>query len=483
MIGLGRLGQEIMSKVSRDFDITCVSMEPDAEGSLKRLKREDVELIVGDATSRLVLEKCRIDEADAVIITITTEKISREVATVLKDHFNPRRVISVAVTGETTDELLEMGFEVDNIFASTATDIRNRIEHKTRAAHAIGIGKDEILEVEVHPQSRLANKPLGFVKPLNWRIGILYREGNIIIPKGDTVMKPRDRVIILGDPQVLRTVSEIMTFNYQKFPLEYGDALIAYLSGRENASFIEELNYVYSTFPFRKAWILRSERASAGELDSLMEGLTIKDPVVKTTSLSPMGAIKAAVGDTGGTQGMVMVSSEFLDSYYSGFLGVRKKSFIREILAHSRCPVIISKGTVPYKGMVVPCVGDVELDQVIETSLQISEEINNRITAIQVPPSRYISGSKEDSAYKEARSIVASMALVYKSKVDTLEVAGNPIKAVMGALEGHDLLVTSMPGEGGDSLLSSLFRPDVVWGIVRSSVISTLVMPFWEETI
>jgi len=482
MIGLGRLGEEILRKVSRDFDVTCVTMEPEAGDILRKLKREDVELITGDATSRLVLEECRIDEAVAVIITITTERISREVATVIKDHFSPKRLISVAVTGETTDMLLQMGFEVDNIFASTATDIRNRIEHTTRAAHAIGIGKNEILEVEVHPQSRLANKPLGFVKPLNWRIGILYREGNIIIPKGETVLKPRDRVVILGEPQTLRTVSEIMTFNYQKFPLEYGSSLIVYLSGHEGAGFIEELNYVFSTFPLRKAWIMVSQRVSADEFGALIEGLTIKEPVIKTTSLSPVGAIRAAMDDSGGTQGLVMVSSEFLDSYYSGFFGIRKRSFISDVLEYSHCPIIISKGTVPYESLVVPCVGNVELDQVVETSLQISEEISNRVTAIQVQPSRYISTGEDVETYNMAKSIVSSMALVYKNKVDTLEVSGNPIKAVLGALEGHDLLVTSMPG-GRDKPLAYFFRPDIVWSIVRQSPVSSLVMPFWEETL
>lgn len=483
LIGLGRLGQEILGKVSRDIDVTCVTQEPDAPESLKRLKREDVELVVGDATSRLVLESCRIEEADAVIITITTEKISREVATVIHEHFKPRRVISVAVTSETSEMLRHMGFEVDNIFASTATDIRNRIEHKTKAAHAIGIGKDEILEVEVHPNSRLANKPLGFVKPLNWRTGIIYREGNIIIPRGDTVLKPRDRVVILGDPQVLRTVAEIVTFNYQKFPLEYGDSLIAYVSGNEGPKFIEEINHVFSTFPLRKAWVIFSSRVTEEKHEEFMGGLEIKEPVVKTTAQSSLAAIRDAVSDCGGTQGLVMVSGELLESFHSAMPGLRKRTFIKDILAYAHCPVLVSRGTFPYEKVSVPCVEGMDLEHVLETSLQMSEEINNTVTTMQVAPSMYISGGEETAAYEEARAIINSMSLVYKNKSESRELKGNPIKAVAAALRDYDLLITSMDSGQVDSILKYLLKPDVVWNIVRRSPISSIVLPFWEETL
>jgi len=483
IIGLGRLGKEILAKVSRDFDITCVTMEPEAAETLKELKREDAELIEGDATSRLVLEKCRIEDAEAVIITITTEKISREVATVLKDHFKPRRVISVAITGETTNMLLSMGFEVDNIFASTATDIRNRIEHKTKAAHAIGIGKDEILEVEVHPNSRLANKPLGFVKPLNWRIGILYREGNIIIPKGDTVLKPRDRVVILGDPQVLRTVAEILTFNYQKFPLDYGTSLIVFLSSREDKGFIDELNYVYSTFPLKKTWVIRPQRSSQADMEALLASIEIKDAIFKKTSLSPLGALKDAISDCGQSQGLVMISSGFLEHFYSTLFGGISKSFVREALSLASCPLLISRGTVPYQKMAVPCVSGVELDQIVETALQISDEISNTATAMYVAPSPYLSAGEESETYDNAKATVSAMSMAYKSRMEPLELRGNPVKAVLGALEGQDLMITSMKTQEGEYPFQGMFRPDVSWKLIKQCPASTLVLPSWEETI
>lgn len=483
MLGLGRLAQELLSRLSRDYEITCVDMDPSAPEVLKRLKREDVKLIVGDATSRLVLEKCRIEEAEAVFITYTTEKISREVARVLMEGFKPRRVLAVAVTEETTAQFKEMGFEVENVFMASATGLRNSIERKTKAAHAIGLGKEEILEVEVHPSSRLANKPLGHLKPLNWRLGIIYREGNIIVPKGDTVLRPRDRVVILGEPQVLRNVAEVMTFDYQKFPLDYGYTMIAYLSEDDAESYAEELKYIFSIFPFRKLWAIYPDGARRpAHVDKLADMIGESKIVLKKTSLLPQAALKAAVDDCGQTQGMVAISGGFLESYHSALFDARKKAVVGDIIRIAECPILLCRGTFPYEKSVVPCIAGVEIEHVLESALQISEDLSSQICTLQVKPSEYISTEEESAAFKQATEIINHMGLVYRNRIDTRQLTGNPIKSVTAAIEGFNLLITNASLREGEGLIPYIFKPDVTWNILRKCRQSALVLPSWGGT-
>ncbi len=108
IIGLGRLGQGLIERLPRDFSITCLSTEPDAGEILSTLKREDVELIQGDSSSRLVLKSARVEDADVVVITTTKdEEFNLEVARLLTGQFfATRRVISVAFSEEVCEELL-----------------------------------------------------------------------------------------------------------------------------------------------------------------------------------------------------------------------------------------------------------------------------------------------------------------------------------------------------------------------------------------
>jgi Trk K+ transport system NAD-binding subunit len=268
MIGAGNIGRELLSKLSRDFEITCIDSSPDAEETVAAIRgKERTKVIVGDATSRLVLEEARVDDSEVVLITTTTEKINLEVARVLHDHFQPRRVISVGVTHRGMKALAELGAEAISIFTASANDVRNLIEHQAKTAHGIGVGKNEILEVEVHPNSRLKNRPLGYIAPIKWNIGIIYREGNIIVPKPETVLKEKDKVVILGDPVVLKTVAEMLSSEFERFPLEYGTSLGVYMTGDEGEDFFEEINYIYSVFQMDTVYFVYSagaERLIAG---------------------------------------------------------------------------------------------------------------------------------------------------------------------------------------------------------------------------
>lgn len=543
LIGLGRLGQELLSRLSRDFSITCVTVDEQAPETLRRLKREDVELIRGDATSRLVLEKARINDADAVIISTTVEKVNLEVARILKDHFTAKRVISVGITASGVEQLTELGVEVENIFISTALDIRNAIESKTKTPHAIGIGKEEILEVEVHPNSRLANKPLGFLKPLNWRFGIVYRDGNIIVPKGDTVLKPKDKVVVLGEPQVLKSVAEMMMFNYQKFPLEYGETMVVYCSGYETAANIDEINYLFSTFPVSRAYLVFSERASREQFSDLYAGIAIKDAVVRHSALPPQSALQETFALAAENQGLVVLSGAFLRSAMVSWTASGTQSFFRRLLRRARCPVLISRGTHPYGHVAVPAHVGTDAVKPMETALEISEDLSSDITTLFVKPHIYIASEEESARYELLKKSMSQMALVYKTRVLTHELTGNPIKEVLAELKKRvppppppppppvsakpdaidedrtqapedgavvnaalqnlsllnddapkgapdqppaaggkiNLLITTMDTGLRDSLYSYFLNPDPAWRVLVRAELSALVLPYDEE--
>ena len=53
-----------------------------------------------------------------------------------------------------------------------------------------------------------------------------------------------DRVVILGEPQVLSTIAERLSFRFRDFPLEYGETAYLYLAGDEDERFIAEVDYL-----------------------------------------------------------------------------------------------------------------------------------------------------------------------------------------------------------------------------------------------
>jgi Trk K+ transport system NAD-binding subunit len=485
IIGLGNIGLELLKKLSKEFDITCIDLNKDTEEEAKKI-RSDCQVIVGDATSRLILEESGAAEADGIIITTRTEKVNIETARILKEHFESKRIMAIGNTKAGIEELESLGVEVENIFIASATAIRNKLEHTSRAAHAIGLGKNEILEVEVHPHSRLANRPLRSLTPIRWKIGLIYRDENIIVPGKDTVLKAKDRVVILGEPAVLKTVSEILNFKFQRFPLEYGSTIVVYVYGDEPEEFFNEIDYLFSVFPLNRIIVLLSKKAAP--MSDLFEkhlGKTnIKGLEIKHTPIPLLQAIHHTSDEIKNDQGLIVFWKKTLFRLFPPFSTAgKKKSLISNLLKTTDCPVLTLTGTFPYEKVAVPCVENINLQHSLETSLEISASLNNEVTAILTNPSKYISSDEDLNTFDEMKKTINEVSLMYKSSVKKDILNGNPVKSITESLGDYNLLITEPEGWGHDRWFSHFLNPDIIWHIFARSFISTLLLPHAEEAL
>lgn len=485
IIGVGSIGQELLKKISKEIEIECVDLSHEAAETAKKI-RGDCRVTIGDATSRLVLEEAGVADADGVIITTTTEKINVEAARILKEHFDVRRIISIARTKAEMEALEQYGVEAENIFTASATAIRNKLEQTSRAAHAIGLGKNEILEVEVHPHSRLAHRPLRTLTPIKWRIGIIYRDENIVIPGRETVLKPKDKVVILGDPAALKTVSEILTFKFQQFPLEYGSAVITYITGRESRQYFDEIEYLFTVFPLSKIIVILSrDAASKKELFAgYLSNENIKNVHMVESADPPLPAIQEAASDIRNELGVIMISKRSLIDPVSPFpFQGQKRNFLGKLLEISNSPVLLSNETFPYEKALVPCVEGVNPRHSLETAVEIASSLNNEVTASLVRPSKYISSEEDIEEFEAMKKEVNDISLMYKLSIKTSVQDGNPVKIVTAFSKDFHLLIAESNSWKSTGLFSGLLKPDVPWHIIKNSDISVLLLPAAKESL
>lgn len=482
IVGLGSIGLPLVKMLPRDFDLVCIDSNEEFLAAAKKLRGESVTLIHGDATSRLVLERAGVEQADTVVVTTTSQEVNTEVARVLHDHFAVQRVIAIGVTQKGIEELEALGVEVEGIFAVSATGLRNRLERKTKAVHGIGLGKNEILEVEVHPHSRLANKSLASINPINWRVGIIYRDENIIIPRGDTVFKPQDRAIILGDPPVLKTVAEMLSFRFEHFPLEYGDTLLAYVEGGEPDAFFAEIAYLFSVFPLAEVVFLHLDRSGLAErVGEMIEKHRFKQALTEVTSEEMLPALAAAARTYGRRPGLIVLSPSALAASvpWSG----RRKRFLLELSRAATAPILLAQGSFPYERVAVPCLQAPRLQHALETALEMSTALNYEISALFARLSRYIADEEDSRDFERIRETVADMSLIYKTSIRNVELKGNPVRAIAAALAEFNLMVADIGNWAQQGFWRSLFQPDVAWHVARRSPVSTLLVPPLEAVI
>ncbi len=70
----------------------------------------------------------------------------------------------------------------------------------------------EVLRIEISQESRVAGKP---VRTLNLSkdatIGIISRNGDVIVPVGDTILMPRDALIVFTLPSAVARVEKVFS--------------------------------------------------------------------------------------------------------------------------------------------------------------------------------------------------------------------------------------------------------------------------------
>lgn len=482
IIGIGNIGLPLVRMLAREVPLVCIDSNEKPYDALKKLRGESVTFIRGDATSRLVLQKAGLSQSDTVVITTTSQEVNIEVARVLHDHFQVQRVIAIGITQRGIEQLEALGVEVEGIFALSATGLRNRLERKTKAVHGVGLGKNEILEVEVHPHSRLANKSLASINPINWRVGIIYRDENIIIPRGDTTFKPQDRAIILGDPPVLKTVAEMLSFRFEHFPLEYGEALLAYVGGGEPDSFFEEIAYLFSVFPLEEIIFLHSDSSEvAARIAEMIEKHRFKQALTEVASQEMLPALAEAVRKYGRRPGMIVLSPSTLSTSLP--FSRRRKAFLFELSRSATAPILLTQGTFPYERVAVPCLRLQGLQHALETALEMSPALNYEICALFAQLSRYIAGEEDARDFERIREMVADMSLIYKTDIHNVKLQGNPVRSVVAALADYNLMLIDIGNWEKQRFWQSLFQPDVAWHVTRRSPVSTLLIPPLETVI
>jgi trk system potassium uptake protein TrkA len=168
---------------------------------------EGCQLICADATKIEVLEEENL-RSDDVFIAATGSDNSNLVACMLAHKLGVREIIceisredyasladTIGITATITPRLL------------TVSTVLKLIREKVISLSLIDTGEAEALEFEAEAESPVTKAPLKeLVIPDGVVIGAVLQEGTVVVPRGETVIKTGDRVIVFALRKVAATV-------------------------------------------------------------------------------------------------------------------------------------------------------------------------------------------------------------------------------------------------------------------------------------
>lgn len=158
----------------------------------------------GDGTELWVLERAGVERADMVIAVTGDDEDNIIISQVARKKYGRDKIIARCnnIRNMQHFELLE----ITPVISSTDLILR-LIEHEVPQyglVHLLKLQDEhlEIIEVEVSPGSPAAGRRVGDVElPAGGLIIALLRDGDGIVPNGDSVIEPGDEVMLILDPR------------------------------------------------------------------------------------------------------------------------------------------------------------------------------------------------------------------------------------------------------------------------------------------
>lgn len=198
IVGGGKVGHFLAKRLSNDH--TIVLIEKDRELCNKLAADLNVVVIYGDGCEPLILEEAKIDRADVIAAVTGGDEDNLVICQVAKEKFKVRRTVARVNDPDNEYTFSELG--VDIPIDATAI-IAKIIEEEVSFSDFVNLmsfkrGKLAIIRVDLPEESPVINKELQkVVLPEDSVLVSIIRGNDVIVPKGNTVLKAQDDVIAL----------------------------------------------------------------------------------------------------------------------------------------------------------------------------------------------------------------------------------------------------------------------------------------------
>ena len=218
IIGAGQVGESIAAELADSHDVTVIEERKDRVEELAYAY--DVMPIAGDGTEPNALERAGVADADMVIASTDNDEInivSCSTASALSDAFTIARIKQTKYLDTWTRT--DRAFGIDDMVCTNLLTAESIVRVVGLPA-AVDVdpfagGRVQMAEFEISEQCPVANQTIMDADQYDsLTFAALIRDGDVIIPKGSTVIKPGDRVVVIGSVESVTTFSDELSPNH-----------------------------------------------------------------------------------------------------------------------------------------------------------------------------------------------------------------------------------------------------------------------------
>ncbi|MEH6524904.1 MAG: Trk system potassium transporter TrkA [Sneathiella sp.] len=221
VVGGGNIGLHLAQFIEKNMrNVSLKIIEHNrkrAEDILEHL--ENTVVLHGDALDPDLLQEANVARAET-IVALTNDDEVNILSSLLAKGQGCETAITLINNPVFGNLVTTLGIDV--VVDPRATTVSEILKHirrgRIRGLHSFRDGAAEVVEGEALETSQLVGKPLREINlPAGTIVGAVIRGDKVEIPRGDTIIKTNDRVVMLGLRNAVRKVEEMFTVSLEFF--------------------------------------------------------------------------------------------------------------------------------------------------------------------------------------------------------------------------------------------------------------------------
>ncbi len=221
IVGGGNIGLFLAEDIEKNHPtVTAKVIELGAErAELVAQALSDTVVINGDALDPEILDEANVGATDT-IVTVTNDDEVNVLAALLAKRSGCRRAITL-VNNQTYEALITT-LGIDVVVVPRAITVSTILQHIRRGriltVRSLRDGVGEVIEAEALDTSSVVGTPLREIKlDKGIIIGAIVRDGEVLVPRGDTVIRVKDRVVLFAASQAVKKVEKMFAVRLEYF--------------------------------------------------------------------------------------------------------------------------------------------------------------------------------------------------------------------------------------------------------------------------
>lgn len=472
IVGAGSIGIELARRIAAQWRTSIVDTDEERLRGLSDLvETKRVRAVQGDGTSRLVLERAGADKAEQIIAATGSDEMNLEICRVAKEHFPKARLHAAMVEPRSGDDYRALGVEIAFAPVAAAIELESRVLRGSSTYLRTAEARGELVETAVLQSSKAIGRPLSSLRSQRWHVAAIYRKGELIVPTGRTTIEADDRVLLTGEPGVLKSIAEFFRIGQPEFPMEFGsNVLVLVESAAYFGSIAGELNYFYKHIRARQLEVLYwpHEGGIRDVLDRQFQEHQLEAVTSAVFGSYSEVASKNILPKDCGTLILPDEQFRFLER-----LGL-KRTALSGMLRQVNAPIMFLRGSHPYRKIMIPVTDSEESMRSARVAFDLAQMFGAEVTAVTVTPPKFIVGESATDEQRAALKKVTDLAGLYRMQIRQVHLEGNPINELLRiAPEYQMVIITHRRGRK-----PSFFDPDVSQHLLRRIPVTTIALSF-----